>query len=40
MLPFTKQYVPTINLEEGYIIVSSATMIFAEDNEDKNGAEC
>ena len=33
MLPFTKQYVPTINLEEGYIIVSSATMIFAEDGE-------
>lgn len=31
MLPFTKQYVPTINLEEGYIIVSSATMVFAED---------
>ena len=41
MLPFTKQYVPTINLEEGYIIVSSATMIFADDDsEEENGAEC
>lgn len=30
-LPFTKQYVPQINLNDGYIIVSSATMIFAED---------
>lgn len=39
MLPFTKQYVPTINLEEGYIIVSSATMVFADD-EDENGSEC
>ena len=34
MLPFTKQYVPTINLDEGYIIVSSATMVFAADEED------
>lgn len=34
MLPFTKQYVPTINLEEGYIIVSSATMVFAADDEE------
>lgn len=33
MLPFTKQYVPTINLDEGYIIVSSATMIFAADDD-------
>lgn len=41
MLPFTKEYVPTINLEEGYIIVSSATMVFAEnDDEEKDGAEC
>ena len=37
MLPFTKQYVPTINLEEGYIIVSSATMIFAEDGASVSG---
>jgi 16S rRNA processing protein RimM len=34
LLPFTKQYVPTINLESGYIIVSSATMIFAEDDDE------
>lgn len=33
MLPFTKAYVPTINIEEGYIIVSSATMIFADEDE-------
>ncbi len=39
MLPFTKAYVPTINVDEGYIIVSSATMIFASDDEDENGAE-
>ena len=39
MLPFTKAYVPTINVDEGYIIVSSATMIFAADDEDDNGAE-
>ena len=34
MLPFTRQYVPEINIAEGYIIVSSATMIFAEDEDD------
>ena len=33
LLPFTEQYVPIINLESGYIIVSSATMIFAEDDD-------
>lgn len=33
MLPFTKQYVPEINISEGYIIVSSATMIFAADDD-------
>lgn len=35
MLPFTIEYVPTINLEEGYIIVSSATMVFAADDEEE-----
>ena len=35
MLPFTIEYVPTINLKEGYIIVSSATMVFAADEEEK-----
>lgn len=34
MLPFTKQYVPEINISEGYIVVSSATMIFAADDEE------
>lgn len=34
LLPFTRQYVPVINLESGYIIVSSATMIFAEDDDE------
>ena len=33
MLPFTKAYVPTININEGCIIVTSATMIFAKDGE-------
>ena len=36
MLPFTESYVPTINLKEGYIIVSSATMVFAADDEEEN----
>ena len=34
LLPFTMEYVPTINLKEGYIIVSSATMVFAADDEE------
>ncbi|MBP5352301.1 MAG: 16S rRNA processing protein RimM [Alphaproteobacteria bacterium] len=34
MLPFTKEYVPTIDIDEGYVIVSSATMKFAEDDEE------
>lgn len=34
LLPFTEQYVPTIDIEHGYIIVSSATMIFAEDDDE------
>jgi 16S rRNA processing protein RimM len=38
LLPFTKQYVPQINLNDGYIIISSATMIFAQDEEEE-GAE-
>ncbi len=31
MLPFNKGYVPEINLNEGYIIVASAVMVFLED---------
>ena len=38
MIPFNKSYVPTINLEEGYIIVSSTGMVFIEDEEDSS--EC
>ncbi|MBR5598839.1 MAG: 16S rRNA processing protein RimM [Alphaproteobacteria bacterium] len=38
MIPFNKSYVPSINLEEGYIIVSSTGMVFLEDEEDSN--EC
>ena len=35
LLPFTESYVPTINIADGYIIVSSASMVFtAEDDED------
>lgn len=34
MLPFNKGYVPEINLDESYIIVASAGMVFLEDNED------
>lgn len=39
MLPFTKAYVPTINIDAGYIIVLSASMIFAADDEGKNDVE-
>ncbi len=35
LLPFTEGYVPMVNLDEGYIIVSSASMIFAADDEDE-----
>ena len=31
MLPFTKAYVPTIDIAKGYITVTSATMIFADE---------
>ena len=31
MLPFNKGYVPEINLNDGYIIVASAGMVFLED---------
>ena len=33
MLPFTKDYVPLIDVEHGYVVVTSATMIFAEDGD-------
>jgi len=34
MLPFTKVYVPEINLSEGYIVVRSASMDYFADEED------
>ena len=33
MIPFTKQYVPTINTDDGYIIVKSASMLYVEDEQ-------
>lgn len=35
MIPFNKQYVPTVNVKEGYIIVESAIMNFAEDENEE-----
>ena len=37
MLPFTKQYVPTINIKDGYIIVNE--IHFAADDEAEDNAE-
>ena len=34
MLPFTKEYVPTINIKDGYIIVRSLINFAEEDEED------
>ena len=31
MIPFTKQYVPVVNIKDGYIIVKAAVMQFAEE---------
>lgn len=33
MIPFNKQYVPVVNIKDGYIIVKTAVMQFAEDVE-------
>lgn len=35
MIPFTKQYVPVVNVKEGFIIVESAIMNFAQDDAEK-----
>lgn len=35
MIPFTKQYVPEVNVKEGYIIVESAMMNFAADDKEE-----
>ncbi len=37
MIPFTKVYVPEINIKEGFVVVSQALMAFAEeDKADEN----
>ena len=36
MLPFNQAYVPEIDLEAGYIVVSSATMVFAPDDDEND----
>ena len=38
MIPFTRAYVPEVNIKDGYIIVSSVSMQFDEDDGD-DGAE-
>lgn len=35
MLPFTKEYVPAVNIKDGYIIVSSL-LAFAEDDDESS----
>lgn len=32
MIPFNHQYVPEVNIKEGYIIVSSVSMLFDQDD--------
>lgn len=34
MIPFTKAYVPVVNIKDGYIIVSSVSILFDEDGEE------
>ena len=36
MIPFTKAYVPEVNLEEGFIIVESVFLKFAPEDEAEN----
>lgn len=36
LLPFTKQYVPEVNISGGYVVVSAPRMIFAEDDGDED----
>ena len=33
MLPFTKEYVPEVNVKDGYIIVESVLLNFMEDED-------
>ena len=39
MIPFTKQYVPEVNVKEGYIIVESAIMNFAPEEAEEKVAD-
>lgn len=39
MIPFNKEYVPEVNVKEGYIIVESVLLNFMEDEEDEDGDE-
>lgn len=35
MLPFTDEYVPTVDVEQGFVVVSSGTMNYQKDDEDE-----
>lgn len=37
MIPFNRQYVPEVNIKDGYIIVESVLLNFIDD--DSNGDE-
>lgn len=37
MLPFTRQYVPEVNVKDGYIIVESVLLNFMKDEENGDG---
>lgn len=39
MLPFTKEYVPEVNVKDGYIIVESVLLNFMEDEDDGEADE-
>lgn len=39
MIPFNQQYVPEVNVKDGYIIVESVLLNFMEDEEDGEGDE-
>ena len=39
MIPFNRQYVPEVNVKDGYIIVESVLLNFMEDEEDGEGDE-
>ena len=36
MIPFTKQYVPEVKIADGCVVVSSALINFADDEESGN----